>query len=144
PRGSPSLSPLAALWQLAQAIVLFPDRRRSKKSSLPRATLSGVWGLSAGIGTVPRTAAALTGRARSVLQATAVTATAAARGVTMSHGQRGPMGIFPPSELAPFRNGGNLPAGPRKGSARHSAPTAVERRRGPTRGDRGGAGAVAG
>ena len=40
---------------MAQATALLPDRRRSKNSSLPRATFSGVWGLSAGIGTSPKT-----------------------------------------------------------------------------------------
>src|SRR5258705_10455523 len=110
-RGSPSLIPFPGLWQVAQAMVLLPDRRVSKNRSLPSATLSGVWGLSAGMGTVPSTAAARAGRALSVLQATAMTATAVARGRTMSHGQRGRTVIFPPSELAPFRTGGNIPAG---------------------------------
>jgi len=49
-RGSPSLIPFPGLWQVAQAMVLLPDRRVSKNRSLPSATLSGVWGLSAGNG----------------------------------------------------------------------------------------------
>src|SRR2546430_8254055 len=86
PRGSPSAIPLADWWQVAQAIALLPDRRGSKKRSLPRATFSPVCGLSGGIGTAPSTAAALAGLfALSVLHATAVTAAAAARGRTMGH-----------------------------------------------------------
>src|SRR3954462_8556172 len=120
PRGRPSPIPLADWWQVAQAMVLFPDSRGSKKRSLPRVTLSAVWGLSAGTGTAPNTAAARAGRALSVLQATAATPTATASGMTMSHGQRGPMLCFPLSER-PLRNAGNLAPGSTEDGARDSA-----------------------
>ena len=90
-RGRPSVRPVPARWQVAQAMVLPPDRRGSKKSSLPSATFSGVWGLSAGTGTGPSTAAALAGSALLVFQAAAMTAIETARGMTTSHGQRGRM-----------------------------------------------------
>src|SRR5438270_11476750 len=105
-RGSPSVRPCPARWQVAQAMVLFPDRRGSENRSLPRATFSAVGGLPGGIGTGPSTAAApVPARAAlSVFQATATTAMATARGMTTSHGQRGRT-VNSLSEFAPFGNG---------------------------------------
>src|SRR5262245_44035300 len=47
--GLPSVNARAGLWQLAQATVPSADKRPSKKSFCPRATFSGVCGLSGGI-----------------------------------------------------------------------------------------------
>ena len=46
-----TVKPCSGTWHMAHEMVLLRDSRRSKKSLRPRATFSGVRGLSAGIGT---------------------------------------------------------------------------------------------
>src|SRR4051794_1168018 len=104
-RGRPSVRLPPARWQVAQAMVLLPDSRGSKNSSLPSATFSRVGGLPTGVGAGPSTAEASAGAPPFVFQAAATTVTDTARGMTTSHGQRGRMG-FLLSELAPFENAG--------------------------------------
>lgn len=48
-RALPSLQPFSGTWQVSQDIEPSLERRLSKKSCLPRATFSALWGLSAGV-----------------------------------------------------------------------------------------------
>ena len=46
-----SVKARAGKWQLAQLVLLLPERRGSKKSCFPSVTLAAVVGLSLGVGT---------------------------------------------------------------------------------------------
>ena len=86
-RARPSLQPLAGSWQLAQAMVLSADSRRSKNRSLPSSTFSGVWGLPTGTGTGPSTRSA-SRRETPDEERVQAKATAASTGTTKIHQER--------------------------------------------------------